>query len=68
MVQIMKPVLNIHMYQFRSHLPYMYIGVQYMEQGNMVDSFKYLTKSMERCDSDPVLYIEFGVYHYNVEE
>ncbi|KAI8340121.1 hypothetical protein BC941DRAFT_348821 [Chlamydoabsidia padenii] len=51
-----------------SHLPYMYIGIQCMEQDNMVDSFKYLTKSMERCDNDPVLYIEFGVYHYHVEE
>ncbi|CAO3591373.1 unnamed protein product [Absidia cylindrospora] len=50
-----------------SHLPYMYIGMQYMEQGNMELTLTHLNNSLERCENDPFLHIEFGVYYYNVE-
>ncbi|ORX53085.1 ApcC hetero-tetramer Cut9-Hcn1 [Hesseltinella vesiculosa] len=48
-----------------SHLPYMYIGIQYMKQNNMDSALEYLDKSLSQCDNDPFLYNEFGVYYYN---
>ncbi|KAI8084785.1 uncharacterized protein BX664DRAFT_283572 [Halteromyces radiatus] len=50
-----------------SHLAYMYIGIQHMELDDMENALTYLSKSLERCDNDPYLYIEFGAYYYNVE-
>ncbi|KAI9301068.1 hypothetical protein BJ944DRAFT_169771 [Cunninghamella echinulata] len=49
-----------------SHLPYMYLGTQYMEQYNMEDAIKYLDMSLTRCKNDPYVYNEYGVYYYNM--
>ncbi|KAG0169411.1 anaphase promoting complex subunit cdc16 [Apophysomyces sp. BC1015] len=51
-----------------SHTPYMYIGMQYMEQNNMELAKDYLLKSMAKCSTDPFLLNEFGVYHYKMGE
>ncbi|KAF7725020.1 anaphase promoting complex subunit cdc16 [Apophysomyces ossiformis] len=51
-----------------SHLPYMYIAMQYMEQSNMELAKEYLVKSMAKCSTDPFLLNEFGVYHYKMGE
>ncbi|KAI9248051.1 hypothetical protein BDA99DRAFT_525630 [Phascolomyces articulosus] len=51
-----------------SHLPYMYIGVQYMEQ-NMLDAgYEYLKRSAGKCNSDPFLLNEIAVYHYQTKQ
>ncbi|KAI9489986.1 hypothetical protein BDB00DRAFT_840367 [Zychaea mexicana] len=51
-----------------SHLPYMYIGVQYMEQNMLDAAFEYLKKSSSKCKSDPFLLNEIATYHYRKAE
>ncbi|KAI8144775.1 hypothetical protein BJV82DRAFT_606216 [Fennellomyces sp. T-0311] len=51
-----------------SHLPYMYVGVQYMEQ-NMLDAgYDYFKKSAGKCASDPFLYNEIAAYYYQKQQ
>ncbi|KAI8875650.1 TPR-like protein [Backusella circina FSU 941] len=47
-----------------SHLPPMYIAMQYMEQGRLDDALVYLEKSRKKCDHDPYLENELAMYHY----
>ncbi|KAI9475364.1 hypothetical protein BDB00DRAFT_966200, partial [Zychaea mexicana] len=51
-----------------SHLPDMYIGVQFLEQNMLDAAFVYLNKSYSKCNSDPFLLNEMAVYHYQKKE
>ncbi|KAG0225935.1 anaphase promoting complex subunit cdc16 [Mortierella sp. GBA43] len=48
-----------------SHLGSMYIGMQHLQQNNVVLAEKYLTGCLTICDSDPLLLNEVAVVHYN---
>ncbi|KAG2190667.1 hypothetical protein INT46_003905 [Mucor plumbeus] len=47
-----------------SHLPYMNIAMQYMEQNKMNLAFEYFSKSLHKCNHDPFLFNELAVYYY----
>ncbi|KAF9204185.1 anaphase promoting complex subunit cdc16 [Haplosporangium sp. Z 27] len=49
-----------------SHLGHLYIGMQHLQQNNMMVAQQYLTFSLTICDSDPLLLNEIGVLHYNL--
>ncbi|KAI7855427.1 ApcC hetero-tetramer Cut9-Hcn1 [Circinella umbellata] len=51
-----------------SHLPYMYIGVQYMEQNMFETAAEYLKRSLAKCSSDPYLLNEIATYYYQKRE
>ncbi|KAI9027461.1 hypothetical protein CLU79DRAFT_739303 [Phycomyces nitens] len=51
-----------------SHLPYMYIGKQYMSLGDMNNALENLSKSYEMCKTDPFLLVELGVYYINTKD
>ncbi|KAI9315763.1 hypothetical protein BX666DRAFT_1958879 [Dichotomocladium elegans] len=51
-----------------AHLPYMYIGMEYMKQNLMDTAYEYLRKSLSKSASDPYLLNEFAVYHYQKKE
>ncbi|KAF9994084.1 anaphase promoting complex subunit cdc16, partial [Entomortierella chlamydospora] len=51
-----------------SHLGPMYIGMQHLQQNNVLMAQKYLTFSLNICDSDPLLLNEIGVVHYNLAQ
>ncbi|KAF9930582.1 anaphase promoting complex subunit cdc16, partial [Modicella reniformis] len=48
-----------------SHLGSMYIGMQHLQQNNVLLAQKYLTTCLTICDSDPLLLNEIAVVHYN---
>ncbi|KAJ8654393.1 hypothetical protein O0I10_009961 [Lichtheimia ornata] len=51
-----------------SHLPYLYIGMEYMKQ-NLVDTaHEYYKKSLLKCTTDPYLMNEFCTLYYRKEE
>ncbi|KAI1313819.1 anaphase promoting complex subunit cdc16 [Mortierella claussenii] len=49
-----------------SHLGHMYIGMQHLQQNNVILAQKYLTFCLTICDADPLLLSEIGVVHYNL--
>ncbi|KAI8384797.1 uncharacterized protein BYT42DRAFT_612470 [Radiomyces spectabilis] len=51
-----------------SHLPYMYIGMEYMHQNNMEAAQQNLFLSYRKCGDDPFVLNEIGVYFYRCEE
>ncbi|KAL1933161.1 hypothetical protein VTP01DRAFT_8839 [Rhizomucor pusillus] len=51
-----------------SHLPYMYIGVEYMKQKLLDLAYEHLQQSYAKCSTDPFLLNELGVYYYYTEE
>ncbi|KAI9282838.1 hypothetical protein BC943DRAFT_108194 [Umbelopsis sp. AD052] len=51
-----------------SHLPLMYLGMQYMDENIMEVAYDYLQQSLALCDNDPFLLNELAVYHYSMHE
>ncbi|CAM0135855.1 unnamed protein product [Umbelopsis sp. WA50703] len=51
-----------------SHLPLMYLGMQYMDENIMEVAFDYLQQSLSLCDNDPFLLNELAVYHYSMND
>ncbi|KAI8599612.1 hypothetical protein EDD21DRAFT_307776 [Dissophora ornata] len=51
-----------------SHLGSMYIGMQHLQQNNVLLAQKYLTYCLTICDSDPLLLNEIAVVRYNLEQ
>jgi len=51
-----------------SHLPLMYLGMQYMDENIMEVAYDYLQQSLGLCDNDPFLLNELAVYHYSMHE
>ncbi|KAL0093685.1 hypothetical protein F4703DRAFT_1283931 [Phycomyces blakesleeanus] len=51
-----------------SHLPYMYIGKQYMSLGDMDNALDNLSKSYDMCKTDPFLLVELAVYYINKKD
>ncbi|KAF9189570.1 anaphase promoting complex subunit cdc16 [Haplosporangium sp. Z 767] len=49
-----------------SHLGAMYLGMQHLQQNNVLLAQKYLTSCLAICDSDPLLLNELGVMYYNM--
>ncbi|KAG0266487.1 anaphase promoting complex subunit cdc16 [Mortierella polycephala] len=49
-----------------SHLGAMYLGMQHLQQNNVLLAQKYLTSCLTICDSDPLLLNELGVMYYNM--
>ncbi|ORY92298.1 hypothetical protein BCR43DRAFT_88272 [Syncephalastrum racemosum] len=47
-----------------SHLPYLYIGMQYKQQGSKENTIDNLNKSLERYRNDPFLLNEFADFAY----
>ncbi|KAF9217676.1 anaphase promoting complex subunit cdc16 [Podila verticillata] len=51
-----------------SHLGSMYIGMQHLQQSNVLLAQKYFTGCLAICDTDPVLLNEVAVMHFNLTE
>ncbi|KAK3829181.1 MAG: anaphase-promoting complex subunit cut9 [Benniella sp.] len=49
-----------------SHLGSMYIGMQHLQQNNVLLAQKYFTSCLAICDTDPLLLNEIAVVHYNL--
>ncbi|KAI7823781.1 hypothetical protein BC939DRAFT_396927 [Gamsiella multidivaricata] len=49
-----------------SHLGSMYIGMQHLQQNNVILAQKYFTTCLSICDSDPLLLNEVAVVNYNL--
>ncbi|EEB08210.2 anaphase-promoting complex subunit Cut9 [Schizosaccharomyces japonicus yFS275] len=48
-----------------AHLPYLFLGMQHMQLGNMLLADEYLKSSYELCQHDPLLLNEMGVLAFN---
>lgn len=44
-----------------SHLPNLYIGIEYVRTNNAPLAHRFLRAAQELCDTDPLLYNELGV-------
>lgn len=55
-------------FRYRSHLGSMYIGMQHLQQSNVLLAQKYFTGCLAICDTDPVLLNEVAVMHFNLTE
>lgn len=53
---------------YSSHLPLMYLGMQYMDENIMEVAYDYLQQSLALCDNDPFLLNELAVYHYSMHD
>lgn len=59
-------VLFLLLWNFRSHLGPMYIGMQHLQQNNAALAEKYFDACLTICDSDPLLLNEMGVMYYQL--
>ncbi|VEU24133.1 DEKNAAC105369 [Brettanomyces naardenensis] len=48
-----------------SHLPNLFLGMQYLQMNNLTLAQEYLLSSMSVCATDPLLLNELGVLYYN---
>ncbi|QPG75092.1 hypothetical protein FOA43_002433 [Brettanomyces nanus] len=48
-----------------SHLPNLFLGMQYLQMNNLILAQEYLTSSLLICPTDPLLLNELGVLYYN---
>lgn len=51
-----------------SHLPNLFLGMQYLQMGNLTLSGEYLMSSFFICPTDPLLLNEMGVMNYHKGE
>lgn len=54
-----------------THIPVMSLGMEYQRTNNLSLAFQFFRKAFEMCDSDPLLFNEYGVLRYrqgNYEE
>ena len=52
----------------RSHLPFLYIGMEHLRMFNFPLAEEYLDAAFSMCDSDPLLLNELGVLAYHLEK
>lgn len=52
----------------RSHLPVMFIGMQYLQLSNIKAAYEYLEASYAICQTDPLILNEMGVVNYYEEK
>lgn len=48
-----------------SHLPVLFLGMQYLQMKNLTLAQEYLGLSLSMCSTDPLLLNELGVLYYN---
>ncbi|ODQ78598.1 hypothetical protein BABINDRAFT_172314 [Babjeviella inositovora NRRL Y-12698] len=48
-----------------THLPNLFLGMQYLQMNNLVLAEEYLATSYSICSTDPLLLNEMGVIHYH---
>ncbi|CAY68030.1 Subunit of the anaphase-promoting complex/cyclosome (APC/C) [Komagataella phaffii GS115] len=48
-----------------SYLPYLFLGMQYLQMNNLTLAYEYLSNSMLICDRDPLLLNELGIIYYH---
>lgn len=51
-----------------SHLPNLFLGMQYLQMNNLILAQEYLNSSLTLCPKDPLLLNELGVLYYNNDE
>lgn len=51
-----------------THLPNLFLGMQYLQMSNLALSEEYLLSSYSICSSDPLLLNEMGVIYYHKNE
>lgn len=51
-----------------THLPNLFLGMQYLQMSNYTLSWEYLNYSYSICQTDPLLLNEIGVLHYHKNE
>lgn len=51
-----------------SHLPPLYIGMEYVRTNNLVQAQEYLRQAVSICPTDPLVYNELGTVHYKRKE
>jgi anaphase-promoting complex subunit 6 len=52
----------------RSHLPLLYVGMEYLRMANLPLAEEYFNAAYKICDTDPLLLNEIGVLNYHTEK
>ncbi|RLN14916.1 hypothetical protein BBJ28_00024274, partial [Nothophytophthora sp. Chile5] len=51
-----------------SHLPPLYMGMEYLRTNNLVQAQEFIQQASEICPTDPLVYNELGTVHYKQKD
>lgn len=51
-----------------SHLPLLYIGMEYLRTNNLVQAQEYIRQAADICPTDPLIFNELGTVYYKQKE
>jgi anaphase-promoting complex subunit 6 len=51
-----------------SHLPLLYIGMEYLRTNNLVQAQEYIRQASDICPTDPLIFNELGTVYYKQKD